>query len=583
MKFQSWHRKALLLVFAIYIASFTAWATMDPIYFPIERIKPGMRGVGYTVVSGTKVEKFDVRFRKVLSGSGSVRNLIFVEVSGKILQPFGGIAAGMSGSPVFVDDKLVGAISYGFPNSDPRYGLVTPIQDMLRLWSNNQQDEDGQKLVWSDGDYLGVKGIVLGDSVGQQGWLSARPVTTPLCVAGLGERTYQSLITSLPMMHLHPMRISGGTYQNEESPELMPGSAVGVQLVRGDFQVTAIGTLTWIVGDRFLAFGHPFMNRGNVDYYVTAADISQVMPSSRFPFKMGEPLGIVGKLTQDRGAGIAGVFMKEPDVVPVRVRVSEAGRGSAEEFRFWAVHDENLLRGLAVAGGLEAIDRFLDRIGSGTSKVQMRIVGHNFGTIERTNVFYGQDVATASLKDFNRLLEILLGNEYNAVRVFGMDLEIEIDPVRKTARVEEAKGTGNRKLMVGESMAMDIQLQPYRGKKEKVPVKITLPKDMAPGRYILSIRGGNFQTAEEEKEGKKAEEVFFGSNVKDLKGLINEFLSIPTNNMLVIEAIPLVEEGADDSKNLEAFSPVRQWAIPTDYYLTGETQVNIEIATGKTS
>lgn len=580
MKIQLFFRKALWVVLGVYIASFSVGAAKEPSYFPLSKLKPGMKGIGYTVVSGTKVEKFTVKFNKVLSGSGPVKNLILVEVSGKILEPFGGIAAGMSGSPVFINDKLVGAISYGFQNSDPRFGLVTPIEDMLRIWSYRDQ-QGPQRLAWVGGTYKGTQGVILGSSSRVPGWLSARPVAMPLCISGLGERTYQGLIKDLPIGNLYPMRTPGGTDNTDKTPELLPGSAVGVQLVRGDYQVTAIGTLTWISGDRFLAFGHPFMNRGNVDLYVTGAEINQVMPSSLFPFKLGEPLGVVGRLNQDRAAGIAGVLGGEPLVVPVKVKVAEVGRGAAEDFNFWAVHDEGLLRGLAVAGGLEAVDRFLDRIGSGTSKVWMKINGLGFDTIERTNVFFGQDVASASLKDFSKILEILLNNEFNAVRISSMELEIWIDPVRKTARVGEAMGTGNRKLAVGESLKMEIQIQPFRGKREKVPVKITLPGDMPPGKYLLSIRGGNFQMAEEEKdESKKAEEAYIGSEIKDLKGLIKDFMAQPTNNMLVIEAFPLGEAGGE-GKNGEEMLPTRQWTFVTDYYLTGETQINIEVTPAK--
>lgn len=585
MKLRSYHSKVLWLILAMYIASFSAWAAREGYYFPLDKIKPGMRGVGYTVVSGTKVEKFNVRFLNTLSGNGSVRNLIFVEVSGKILEPFGGIAAGMSGSPVFIDDQLVGAISYGFQNSDPRYGLVTPVEDMFRLWSYDREAGQ-QKLAWSKGSFLGTRGVVLGTSLHHPGWLSAQPVNMPLHISGVGERAYQHLTKVFASESLVPVRTPGGTYNSEkaQTPQMSPGSAVGVQLVRGDFQVTSIGTLTWISGDRFIAFGHPFMNRGNVDYYVTAAEIHKVMPSSLFPFKLGEPLGVIGRLSQDRGAGIAGHFGGEPLAVPVKVKVSETGRGAAEDFNFWVVHDENLFRGLSVAGGLEAVDRFLDRIGTGTSKVRVKVNGNGFDTIERTNVFFGQDIASASLKDFSKILELLLGNEYSAVRLSSIELEVQIDPVRKTARVVEASGTGNRKLLLGETLKLDVQIQPYRGKKEKIPVKITLPSDMPVGKYLLSIRGGNFQAAEEEKDdGKKVEEAYTGSNVKDLKGLINEFIAQPTNNMLVIEAFPLEGENAGDEKNAGEVPPSRQWTITTDYYLTGETQVNIEVTPQKAS
>lgn len=160
-----------------------------------------MTGTAYTVVSGAKIQPFQVKFLGVLSGDGAVQNLLLVQVSGKALEEFGGIAAGMSGSPVFVRGKLVGAIGYGFQNADPQYGLVTPIEDMMRLLEYNKSDRSQpQVFKWRQGGFAGSRGVVVGMRSPGPEWLEAKPVATPVCIAGLGERAYQSLVQAMPMI-----------------------------------------------------------------------------------------------------------------------------------------------------------------------------------------------------------------------------------------------------------------------------------------------------------------------------------------------------------------------------------------------
>src|SRR5690554_5847187 len=166
-------------------------------FLPVSSIRPGMKGTGYTVVSSNKIDSFSVKVIGLLEGSGSVGNFILVKVSGRIFNNGGGIAAGMSGSPVFINNRLIGAIGYGFRNADPTYGLVTPIEDMLRIWSYPGADDNRKPLVFSEGGFEDYQGVAFTEDVvletnlsGLEGkenkWLQAKAVTTPLLISEIG-------------------------------------------------------------------------------------------------------------------------------------------------------------------------------------------------------------------------------------------------------------------------------------------------------------------------------------------------------------------------------------------------------------
>lgn len=585
MKYASILRRFTLLISILLIFGFNTMAANNSKFLPLTMVRPGMKGVAYTVISGDKIESFNVRVVGILAGSGPVKNLILVQVSGRSLNEFGGIAAGMSGSPVYINNKLVGAIGYGFQNADPRYALVTPIEDMMQLLQRPSA-ATSEKLTWVDGSIPGYRGVSLGNRDFGDSWLKGVPVETPIMVGGLGKRAFRSISGLFNSSGVKLINLAGRSRGDfDEVKMLVPGSAVGIQVVTGDYEVSAIGTLTWIEDGIFLAFGHPFLNKGDVDYYVTGAHIYKTIGSSAFPFKLGETSAIVGRLTQDRGAGVAGILGQVPEQVTVKVNVSYATQKS-KTFQFRVAYDDSLMKGLIVAGALQAIDQTLDRIGSGTAEVQARIIGDGFTTIERSNLFYSQDIAASSLKEVNKLLELLINNEFHNIRLRHVEINVKIDPERKSARILEAaikNGKEGRKFQPGDNLQLEISILPYRNKKEFKLMNIALPNNLKPGRWLLSVHGGGFSTTVAEKDSeKKDSELVNWNKFNNLQEEVDDFLSQPTNNMLVVEALPLngeTPEGQSDPiKELAQQNSLNKWTLSTHYYLSGESQIMIDIA-----
>lgn len=575
---------------------------------PVSAIRPGMKGTGYTVVSGDKIESFSVRVIGLLKGSGPVRNFILIKVSGKIFGAEGGIAAGMSGSPVFIDDKLIGAIGYGIQNADPTYGLVTPIEDMLRIWSYpSLASEPKEPVVFYRGGLEAYEGVSFSDAdfssvlpAGGGKWLQARQVTTPLFISGLGKRAFNRLCPTLTRKNLLPvytgLAATGSTRGNGDL-QLKPGSAISVTLVDGDYEVKSIGTLTWIEDNRILAFGHPFFNRGPVDYGFGGAEILDTVTSKVFPFKIGIGHSPVGRITEDRGAGIAGVLDSTPEFIEVSVTVRGERRTKQDHYSFRVIQDEQLAPGLILAGIMDAVDRRLDRIGAGSAKVNFEIKGENISDLKRENFYYGSDIAAASLYEISRLLQLLSANEYKPVKLTSVSVGMEISSKRLSAKLLKTD-LPKEEFLPGEEFIIYQRLLPYRGQEVKVPVRITLPEDIAPGKWLLSAHSAVYDASIQEDNEEKKAEMAIWENITSLEDLISEFLSIPANNQLVVEAIPLGENAGPEEEPVEAETdsdpetPMEEflwpdedgetpenpvWIESTRYFLSGEHQTVITI------
>src|SRR5690554_5291234 len=365
-------RTAILVLLLLFAAGVQAAARV----YPLEAVQPGLRGTAKTVVRGTEIETFEVEFLGVMRDAGPAGDLILIRASGDVIDRTGGIAAGMSGSPVYIGEQLVGAIAYAYSLSDHRIGFVTPIRDMLEVLRMLEPDREAAPAVPADepgatdggpaaGPLAGtgevsVREVILAESWQEAGELAREappgtmvfaPVRAPLLASGFSSRAFARLGEDLRAFNLVPVQAGGqAPPEAAAAPALEPGSAFGVQLVRGDVSLTSIGTVTYVEDDRFVGFGHSFLDRGPVDYVTTSAYIHYVVPSIDFPFKIGSVLEPVGALAQDRGAGVAGRNGQTPRMIPVTVSVQDLDRGVTRTTNFEVAADESFIVSLATSG-----------------------------------------------------------------------------------------------------------------------------------------------------------------------------------------------------------------------------------------
>lgn len=529
--------------------------------FPVEKIQPGMKGIGYSVFSGTKVEPFDVQIISVVEDNFGKDQLILVKLSGDRIQESGGLAAGMSGSPVYLKRKLLGAISYGFENADSFLALVTPIQSMEKLWSGSSEALAAFRLPFRP-----------------------VPAITPVFVTGMGTRGFELISKTVGGSGVKPVALPGpavAIVSKRKVDPLRPGSAIAVQMVTGDYQVAAIGTVTTIDRDRFLAFGHSFTNKGEVDYLALQAYIAHTVKSPVMSFKIGIPIQPVGRVVQDRQAGIAGRLKETPKLIPVAVTATDADRKITRNTHFQVVNNEQVYRDLIVAGVTDAIDQTIDRVGSGSAKIRVKIeTGTHSEPIVRENRFYGKDIAIDCTTDLRNLLEILSVNEYTRADIRSVQVEAEIREKQETARIVKLEAA-KKKPKPGGRVPISVLLHTFRGESMRIPFEVELPENIQPGKLLLTVYGGSKDSTPEENTVAKKE--VFKIDYKDadsLPKLIENYLNTPFNNQIVLEYQPALVDSktggdAEDNEKRD-LQPIRLKA-ETPYYIFGEAQLTIEI------
>jgi hypothetical protein len=567
----------------------------------LSEVRSGMKGTGRTVLKGNKIEEFDVEVVSVLTDQPG-QDLILVKTSGDVIDRTGGIASGMSGSPVYIDGKLIGAVGYGWQLADHKIGMVTPIESMLDIFELDKKIESEdvinlkEPIKIGDREYKRIYFSEDSQEVVDKDTMLATAVSTPLMVSGIKGRAKDRLAESLDDYKLVPVN-GGGLSPSVEDTDLEPGSAVAVQLVRGDINVSAIGTVTYREGNKILAFGHPFLSKGSVNYLLSSAYIHQMVTSIKMPFKLGSPGELKGIITQDRTAGIAGKVNEFPNVVPLEVNVFDHNLNKKEKYNLQIVQNEDLIEGLASSAVLQAIDSTIDRTGEGTAKVSIEILGNKLpdNIINLENLYYSpNDIAATSLSDFLQSLSLILHNPFTKVNLANIKFNVDIEKRAKVALIEEIK-LDKEKVAPGEEVEAEITLRPYRDNLITKKVKLEIPDDIKAGKFEVHVFSGQeanlnrFTPQEEEKSSKS-------NLVKSLDELIEVYQKHNKNNQFVIELRPSYtppsnshlensEEKAKDEEVQEAedvkeksFEFVEK-AVETDYVLEGTLMEKIEVIT----
>jgi len=428
-------------------------------FLPPDLIKPGMRGFGLTVFRGGKVDTFKVEALGVLKNWAPKMDLILVRLSGGpdgVLRK-AGVIAGMSGSPVFLEGKLVGAVAYGWTFSKEPICGVTPIGAMLEV---ARKPSDVSNALPDD------KGLA--------------PIATPLWLSGFSPSLVPEMRDALEGFGMLP--VAGGVKGNCEVDSLRPGSALGVQLARGDVNATAIGTLTWIQGDTVLAFGHPMFSSGNTALPMTGAYIYDVLPSVYRSFKIGAATGPTGVILQDRLPAIAGVMGREPDMLPVAVEVG------GKEFWFEVVRHPSIGPSL-VLYGLASVVAAAEK-SSGESTVQLegilflRSTGPD--TLKVHDLFSGLSAPLQAARSIGRLLSVVMENPFRKVRVDSASFRIRVEEKIRMAWIEGVR-VDRQVVRPGDDLRIEVFLRRHLEGWDTLALDLKLPESLRGDRVVLRV------------------------------------------------------------------------------------------------
>jgi hypothetical protein len=492
---------------------------------PLEQVREGMTGKALTVIRGQKVVSFPVTVLSILPSEETPRHLVLIRAEGPVIEETGGIAAGMSGSPVFIDGKLLGAIGYGWNFSEHDRGLVTPIEDMMDVWN------------WPD-KILDLQGLALPEKqnssdlpAGSPGTETKKLRTAPVLISGLSNRAAENIGKNLegpyqvlpPSAHLQNLPV-------KMNARLQPGSAVSALVAWGDVLVSATGTLTALSDDgRFLAFAHPFMSRGAVSFPLAEAWVHDVIPSLQAPFKIGTPLSIVGTITQDRPQGIAGQIGRFAPTVDVSVKLKDVDAAREETKRFHMVYDPYLVSDIFPDLIMGLVDNTWGQKREGTARIAFEVEGGGLVSgWQRTNMFYSEkDIAKDMLRETSDLVKAVTLNPFREIIPLGLHIEAEVTHRPRVLLIEDISVPENP-LKPGDTFEVKVTLQPYREKAEERTFTLTVPDDTQ-GLCEVVVRGGGINEPVQESllEGRRT--------IKSLEGLLEEINAMERNNEVIVE------------------------------------------------
>jgi hypothetical protein len=476
-----------------------------PQHFPVAEIRPGMVAHGETVFAGSAREPFTARIIGVVENMvGPHRRLILARLEGGPLASTG-VIAGMSGSPVFIDGRLVGAVAYslGQFSKEPIAG-ITPIGEMIALASQGSAtpappSSGPVRLPVDEGWLLDDLRVRLGGSrafadraadvrvVAGRGTAEAaalRRIATPLSLTGYSERVAQRLGDVLGAFGLRAIAGAGGGLVDMPDQPLSGGDAIGVNLVSGDFSIAATGTVTLVDGRRVFAFGHPLVGLGPVSLPMTRAYVHTVLPSLLDSFKITSPGPVIGTLDQDRSTAIAGMLGAGPSTIPVSVTLTSE-RAEPRRFAFEVAREQALTPTMAFFTVLQVLQSYEREIGGSTVGVRgsVRVKGH--GAFELNDMFAGETAAGSAVGYVATPLALLARTDIARVEVEGIDLHIAASERPRTLAIERV-WLDSARVRAGDTVVARVALRPWRGAEVVRAVPIQVPAN-AKGALTLVV------------------------------------------------------------------------------------------------
>ncbi|MBU6391801.1 MAG: hypothetical protein KGQ83_06135 [Planctomycetes bacterium] len=483
----------LLGIFSLFISPSKSFLLATEEVMNVNEIVPGMKGYGKTVFTGDRVDIFDVEVLGILRNWDAKSNMILIKMSGGPLER-SGIISGMSGSPVYIDNRLIGSVAYGWSFSKDAIAGVTPINEMKSALLNIQAQEDSVLPATGDWELSSTPqnaftNLFTASSTPQETMSQASnnirltPILSPLVISGVDGDVLQRMRPFFTTYGLYP--VQGGSYvspQNKgEKGKLVPGSSVAAILIKGDLNAAVVGTVTYIEGDTVLAFGHPFLQTGNTDIPMASAYVYTILSSQSNSVKMASPLEVVGRISQDRRAGIAGTFGEMPHMIPCRIEVE----GSQKlKYDFEIVDNKLLTPSFVLMAAQSAVLSTEKKLGEKSVSIILstQIEGRETPVVIK-NVFYELDQTWFSLNHIIQPFAMIINNQFQKVRVKRIDLKIKAFDGRKTAYIESIR-VDKKQVDPGDKLQVDVRLKPVNGESFYQTVTMQIPEDTMPGSTL---------------------------------------------------------------------------------------------------
>jgi hypothetical protein len=485
-------------------------------FFPLSQVKEGLKGTARTVFRGSVAEEFNVEILGVVPGAiGPKQDLIIGRISG------GGadrtaVFAGMSGSPVYIDGKLVGAISYSFPFSKEPICGITPIEQMIQIFEQKQgvKTTSNEPRAFSFAELAAtnwkpnfpngsmVQSAILASgnpSLSSVAGQTFQPIATPISFSGFSQATLNLFTPQLMQVGLLPVSAVGGAVPispmkaaNENT--LQGGASVSMQLTRGDYSMAAAGTVTFRDGDKIYAFGHPFLNIGTSDLPMSESSVVTVVPSLNNSFKLSVADALVGSMTQDRQTGVFGKLGQAPKMIPVKLTL-ETSRNGQETLNYEIARDDFLtpiLMSMTVYNAITANERAL---GDTTIEVKGEIKFKNQESIKIDRRFTGMQASPTAAASVAVPVSAMFRSRFDDAEISEINLTLTSVEGTKTANLERITLDKTR-VKAGETFEIQAFVRSDSGKVFAQKFPVTIPADTPAGMLLVTVAdGGNIQQA----------------------------------------------------------------------------------------
>jgi hypothetical protein len=568
-------------------------AAGSPQIMTVDEVRPGMKGVAYTVFQGAKPETMGVEVLGVLKNMlGPKSDLILVRLQGEKPE-YTGVVAGMSGSPVYIDGKMLGAISYriGSFSKEPIAG-VTPISQMLEI---NEFDKTvpGQAPVLATRTPATEKTSGPGPAGDVQSYAQfLQPIDAPFVFDGFSEGALKQFAPKLAAAGIVPVMGVGAASDQKQPEPIEPGSAVSAVLVRGDMDVAATCTVTYVDKDHLLACGHPLTQYGMVDLPMTKANVVATLASPLNAFKIVNTTEPVGAFVQDRHTGILGRFDREPRMIPVTLSIH--GASGPKEYHYEVLNNAKLTPVMMMATVFNAL-MGMNQYGEETTyRMNGRIHVNGYPDVRLNNMFSPVDsaptaytVATALGDHFGRIYD----NPFQAPTIAGVNLEFDLERDRHAAVLENAR-TDVTEARPGDEITIEAVLRPYRGDRlvRRIPVRV--PTSVPKGTLRILVSDADTLDRARHVNPAAGRHLDLNSTIELLnKEHFNDHLYVSlleanpqaTVEDKVMPAVPLsvmnVMEGMRATQEMVVYneSAVNESSTPVGYVVSGSQVISLTI------
>ena len=585
---------------------------------PVSEIRTGMTGVGRTVFEGSELQEFKVQILGVLHNvQGPKRNLILARLEGGPLAQTG-VAQGMSGSPVYIDGRLIGAVSYsiGAFSKEPIAG-ITPIEEMRDATAMPRARAPSQarlelpvtreslaaaltaayaRLAPFAARPADVQTIGIPAAAGAQLGAMMRPIATPLLMGGFEPDIADFVAGAFRNSGFTPI-VTGAASSDAEPPTgpLREGDAVGVSLLAGDLEMGATGTVTHIDGDRVYAFGHPFYNLGPAEFPMTRAHVYTMLPSLMTSFKISSLGETIGTMQQDRATAIAGTLGKGPALVPMTITVVSDRQAGAtpvtRTVKLNLVNDQLFTPLLAYVSMFNTLGAYERQYGTSTLAVKSRARLKGHGDLSLEDVFANENPILGASTAVAGPLTMMLGNNIEAVTLEGLDVTVTAAETPRTASIERV-WLDDFRPRAGRTVPLKVLTRSYRGEEKISTLPIEIPAN-APKELTVLVSDGRQLNAMEQRELRGSLQP---QTIAQLVRVLNQ---TRRNNRIYVRLItgragavvngeamtalpPSVLSVLEADRNGGSFTPIRnatlgEWEIPADAAVNGSRALTINL------